>query len=538
MYASETTRAVFGAILLSCALYGEVRIEGGLVSGAPGTDRGVTVYKGIPYAAPPVGELRWRPPRAPAVWTGVRKAETFSDSCMQSGNTLPEIVAAVKARRSPFGPEFYAWKEPRSEDCLYLNVWTAAKSSSDRRPVLLWLHGGGFVQGSGALPIYDGEGLAAKGLVVVTINYRLGAFGFFVHPELSKESGRNASGNYGLMDQIAAIEWVHRNIAAFGGDPNNVTIDGQSAGAHSVSYLVASPRAKGLFQRAIAQSGGMFAPTAPAVTGLSSGAVPTLKEMEQAGAKYAQEHRAGSLAALRAKPAAELLGPDAPSIPVIDGYILPADVYTIFCLAGQNDVPVLIGWNSGDGTPFAANSRMPETAQAFVREARRRFDGMADRFLNIFPVNTDSDAVRQRPEIARDMMFAWQARTWARLQSKTGKSKAYLFYFDLIPPGRRQLAIFGAHHSAEIVYALNNLRTWDLPWTVQDRNLAAAMSGYWVNFARTGDPNGPDLPKWPCFEPGNQRSMLLGDRIEAIATPQQPELDFFDAWFAEHRKVR
>jgi len=525
------------ALMVPGALCGAVRVETGQLSGVLGTNREITVYRGIPYAAPPVGEFRWRDPRPAQRWEGIRKANHFSNSCMQSGNTLQEIQTRLEERRSPFPPQFYAWKEPRSEDCLYLNVWTGAKSPSERRPVLVWLHGGGFMQGSGALPIYDGEGLAAKGLVVVTINYRLGIFGFFVHPELTRESGHNASGNYGLMDQIAALEWVHRNIAAFGGDPNNVTIDGQSAGAHSVCYLIASPRAKGLFQRAIAQSGGMFMPSALA-GGLSSGGTPTLKETEPEGAKCGRNLQADSLAALRAKPAVQLLGLNAPARPVVDGYILPADIYSIFAGGHQNDVPVVIGWNSGDGTVFEANSRMPETVEGFVQEAGRRFGSMAHQFLDIFPVNTGVDAARMRSAIARDMMFAWQARTWARLQSRTGKSKAYLFYFDLIPPGRREFAIFGAHHSAEIVYALNNLRTWDLPWTSQDRKVAAAMSGYWVNFARTGDPNGSDLPAWPSFAAGTPRSLEFGDKLAAIATPQKAELDFFDAWFAKQRESR
>lgn len=514
---------------------GEVRIDSGRLSAVPGTNREVSVYKGIPYAAPPLGDLRWRPPRPPAGWTGVRAADSFAASCIQGGNTLPEIQAAVKERRSPFSPEFYAWKEPRSEDCLYLNVWTAAKAASERRPVLVWIHGGGFRQGSGALPIYDGEALAARGLVVVTINYRLGVFGFLAHPELTKESDRGASGNYGLMDQIAALEWVRRNIGAFGGDADNVTIDGQSAGAHSVCYLMASPLAKGLFHRAIAQSGGMFGPPAAEMTELSSGSTPSLRQMEQAGVKLAQDLHATSLAALRAKPAAELLLPGAPSRPVVDGYVIPAGIHSIFSSGRQNDVPVLIGWNSGDGTVFAANSKLPETAEGFAAEARRRFDGMADRFLNIFPVNNDRDAVRRRPQIARDLMFAWQGRTWAHLQSKTGKSKAYLYYFDLIPPGRPELAIFGAHHSAEIVYALDNLRAWELPWTEADRRLAAAMSAYWLNFARTGNPNGPGLATWPCFEPGRHRSMLFSDKVAVVPTPQQAELDFFDAWFGQRR---
>jgi para-nitrobenzyl esterase len=533
-----------GTILLglllhpAAAIQNPVRTDSGLLSGTDGANRQVTVFKGVPYAAPPVGQLRWRAPRPPIAWQGVRKADHFSNSCMQAGNTLDEINAAVKERRSPFSPEFYSWREPRSEDCLYLNVWTAAKSPTERLPVLVWLHGGGFMQGAGSLPIYDGEGLAEKGLVVVTINYRLGIFGFFTHPELTRESDRQASGNYGLMDQIAALEWVRRNIAAFGGDPNNVTIDGQSAGAHSVNYLVASPAAKGLFQKAISQSGGMFAPCVPGAAGLSSGQTPRLKDLEQTGLQFAQKMHAASLAELRAKPAAELLQAGAQFRPVIDGYVVPADLYTIFAEGRQNDVPTVAGWNSGDGTPFARNSQMPDTAAAYLQEAHTRFGALAEQFLSIFPVTADQDTLRVRPAIARDMMFAWQTRTWGRLQSKTGKSKIYLYYFDLIPPGRRDLAIFGAHHSAEIVYALNNLRTWDLPWTETDRKLAAAMSSYWVNFARSGDPNSKTLAAWPAFAAGREQSMLFGSKTEPIPTPQKIELDFFDAWFARQRESR
>ena len=450
----------------------------------------------------------------------------------------PEAVTAeVKAGKQPFTPEFYAWRQPLSEDCLYLNVWTGAKSAGEKLPVLVYIHGGGFQQGSGSVDIYDGEGLAQKGLIVVTINYRLGVFGFFAHPELTKESAHQVSGNYGLLDQIAALEWVHRNIEAFGGDPGNVTIDGQSAGAHSINYLVATPLTHGLIQRAISESGGMFIPTTPGVTdGLASGQTPYLKDAEAQGLKFAENHKAATIAALRAMPAKELMGRGATGTPVVDGYVLPSDVYTIFATGKQNDIPMIVGWNSGDGTPFAGNSGFPATAAGFPEAAQKRFGTMAPDFLKAFPVKTDEDAVHAQAAVARDQMFAWSSRTWGRLQAKTGKSKIYLYYWDHVPPGRPESAAFGAFHSSEITYAQNNLSTWDLPWTSEDRKLADTMSSYWVNFAKTGSPNVAGLPAWPDFNRKDEQSMHFTATPGAIPTPHKAELDFFDRWFLGSRR--
>jgi len=529
--------ALLSAAQLASALTDPVKTETGLVSGVAGSNPSIQVYKGIPYAAPPVGDLRWRAPQPAAPWQGIRAAASFGNSCMQQSYKPEPVIADVKAGKSPWGPEFYAWRQPLSEDCLYLNVWSSAKSAGAKLPVLVYIHGGGFQQGSGAVDIYDGEGLASKGLVVVTINYRLGVFGFFAHPELTKESDHHVSGNYGLLDQIAALAWVHKNIAAFGGDPDKVTINGQSAGAHSINYLVATPLTHGLIQRAISESGGMFIHSVPGdTTGLSSGRTAFLKDAEERGVKYAQAHNAASIAELRARPAAELTGQGATTAPIIDGYVLPTDVYTIFATGKQNDIPMIVGWNSGDGTPFANNSGLPATVAGFAEAAQKKFGPMADDFLKAFPVKTDADAVKARAAVSRDQMFGWSSRTWGRLQAKTGKSKIYLFYWDHVPPVAPETEPFGAFHSSEITYAQNNLKTWNLPWTPVDRKLADAMSSYWVNFAKTGDPNAGGLPAWPNFDPKNEQSMHFGDTPSVIPTPLKPELDFFDRWYAGPQK--
>ena len=526
--------AILCAAQAAFALHDPVKTEAGLVNGMEGHNPAIRVYKGIPFAAPPVGDLRWRAPQPAAPWQGVRKADAFGNSCMQENFAPGPVAADVAAGKSPFSPEFYAWRQPMSEDCLYLNVWTPAKTGSEKLPVLVYIHGGGFQQGSGAVDIYDGEGLASKGLVVVTFNYRLGVFGFLAHPELSSESQHKSSGDYGLLDQVAALKWVKQNIAAFGGDPGNVTIDGQSAGAMSVNYLVASPLTHGLIERAISESGGEFTPVrqGQGETGLAD-----LRDAEAAGVNFAAAHHASSIAELRKMPAKELMGRGF-FWPNVDGYVLPADIYTIFASGKQNDIPMLVGWNSGDGTPFRMMARLPDTAAGFDAAARKQFGPMAAEFLKVFPVKTDADAAHVQAEVARDEMFAWSSRTWGRLQDKTGKSKIYLYYWDHVPPGRPASAAFGAFHSSEIVYAQNNLRTWKLPWQPIDRHLAAAMSSYWVNFAKTGNPNGSGLPEWPAFTQQHEESMHFEGTIGAIPTPQKAQLDFFDAWYAQQREMK
>lgn len=509
-------RLRFLVSLLACTtafgLFGldeTIRTANGPVTGGAGRNAEVRVYKGLPYAAPPIGQLRWKSPRPAASWVGVRKADQFSAACMQA----------------PYPPSsiYHSDPEPTSEDCLYLNVWTAAKTSKERRPVMVWVHGGALTRGSGALPTYDGESLARKGVVVVTINYRLGVFGFFAHPELTKESDRNASGNYGLLDQIAALEWVQKNIAAFGGDPKRVTIFGESAGSWSVNYLMATPLAHGLFHRVIGESGGAFGP------------MKKLSEVEESGVKFAHSLEVESLAALRAKTADELLkASGAASFPPnVDGWLLPQDVYTIFASGKQNDVPILVGSNADEAKSL---TMWPPggTTSNFVSGIKMRFGADTDKVLRLYPASTDDEAKASFYTSFTDYVFTWQMRTWARLQNKSGKSKAYLYYFDRVPPGPAGER-YGAYHAAEIAYVFDNLDSRRKPIEEADRKLADVMSSYWVNFAATGDPNGKGLPKWGAYLQSNDTALELGDRIQPIAGLHKDALDFLDEHMAAER---
>jgi para-nitrobenzyl esterase len=486
-----------------------VRVETGMLSGVAGRDPSVRVFKGIPYAAPPVGALRWKSPKQAAAWKDVREAREFSPQCLQQPYPANSIY-----RSAP---------QPMSEDCLYLNVWTAAKSANERRPVMVWIHGGALTRGSGSTLAYDGEALAKKGVVLVTINYRLGVFGFLAHPELTKESDRNASGNYAFLDQIAALEWVKNNIAAFGGDPQRVTIFGESAGSWSVNYLMATPLAKGLFQRAIGESGGAF------------GKLRTLAEAEAIGTKFASSIGAESLAVLRAKPGEELLNASSSTSfpPNVDGWMLPTDVHTIFASGKQNDVPLLVGSNADEGkslSPWPANG----TAALFTEQVRQRFGASADEFLKLYPAKTDEEAKAAHYASYRDISFGWQMRTWARLETKTGKSNAYLYYFTRVPPGPGSDRL-GAYHAAEIAYVFDTLDLLKRPYEDADHKLAQTMSSYWVNFATTGDPNGPGLPKWPAYRQSEDVALELGDTVKPVSHLHQDALDFFDRYNAGQR---
>ena len=450
---------------------------------------GIRVFKGIPFAAPPVGNLRWKAPQPPAKWDGVRKADQFGPS-------------AVQPKPAPFmywSSEFLIPESPISEDCLYLNVWTGSKSGKDKRPVIVWIHGGGFRGGGGAGPIYDGEALAKKGVVFVSINYRVGVFGFLAHPELTKESENHASGNYALLDMIAALRWVQQNIAAFGGNPNNVTIEGQSAGAFAVNYLMASPLAKGLFQQAIAQSGGavLVNPAFPALS---------LKAAEEAGIKYAQTLKAQSLEELRSKSADEILNTPGTSGPIIDGYVVPQDLYSIFSKGLQNDVPLLAGWNEDDLV-----GAQPLKAAAYKEMATKRFGDMATAFLDAYPANTDDEAKESINHSSRDEIFGSQVLTWAQLQNKTGKSRVWLYHFNRKLPAYNERSQFGAFHSGEIVYAFDNLKTLHRPWEPIDQKIADLMSNYWVNFATYGNPNARQVPPWTNFSDKVQAVMIFDD---------------------------
>lgn len=478
------------------ALRGSVGTKAGVVSGVSGRNAGITAFKGIPFAAPPVGDGRWRAPEPPAAWEGVRAAEAFSPGCIQ----------AIVKERKPWTYEFMTHGDV-SEDCLYLNVWTPARSAEERRPVFVYIYGGGNNEGSAAVPVYDGEGLASKGLVVVTFNYRVGTFGFFAHPELSKEAPYGASGNYGLLDQIAAVRWVQENISAFGGDPGNVTVAGQSAGANAVHNLTASPLARGLFHRAIAQSG----------SSINASGGRTLQEQEAEGVRFAQAKGADSVAALRALTAEQIVAPvqETPvfrfNTVVVDGHALPAPVRQIFLEGRQNDVPTLLGGNADEG---GASPRPAGTVETFHARARERFGDGAGTFLRLYPVLNDLEARRAANESARD-----QARVsmyvWALQRASTAKTAAYTYFFTHPLPGPDQEQ-YGAFHTSEVPYVLNTLDRSDRPFVDGDRRIADLMSSYWVNFAASGDPNAEGLPAWPAVDPKTPATMELGRQFRSI----------------------
>ncbi|MBW4079793.1 carboxylesterase/lipase family protein [Paenibacillus sp. S150] len=509
--------------------------QDGLVSGLYNNDKSVKVFAGIPYAAPPVGELRWKAPQPVQPWNGVRQLNHFSDAAMQ--NKLPAVLTNFINLRLGTGAllDNFSIKnnERISEDCLYLNVWTSAKSSHEKRPVIVYIHGGSFKNGSGSMDLYNGENMAEKGAVFVNINYRLGIFGFMANPELTKESGYNASGNYGILDQIAALEWVKHNISEFGGDPDNVTIAGESAGAGSVNILTASPLAKGLFEKAIGESGAFFN-----MEGKESGGIymQTLAQAEKEGAEFQKSLNKASLADLRKMSAPELLKAAASETitPIVDGYVLPDTVYNIFEAGRQNDVPALVGSNADEGTlltlPWPVYSVMD--ANEFKSAIGERFGDLADEVLKLYPSDSDSDAQKAQLDISTDKLFTWQMNTWAKLQSKTGESEIYSYYFDKVQPGPARFRELGAYHSAEIAYAYNNLDKIALPYTNADKSLSDIMSSYWINFAETGDPNGESLPLWTPYHTETDQTMVLGDKPGMTETPRKAYLEFFDLYEA------
>jgi len=477
----------------------QVKIIGGIIEGIT-TSSGIRVYKGIPFAAPPIGKLRWQAPQPVSPWTGVRQCVAFGPSPMQNE---PKPFSMWSA-------EFLIPKSPISEDCLYLNVWTGAQTAKEKRPVMVWIYGGGFNSGGSGVPIYDGEATARKGIVFVSFNYRVGIFGFFAHPELTKESGRNASGNYGLLDQVAALQWVKQNIAAFGGDPNNVTIAGQSAGSMSVNCLVASPLTKGLFTKAIAESGASF-------TRQSA----TLPQAEQEGLKTAQKLNASSLTDLRNIPAAELY--KTPGMrPIVDGYVLPDDIAAIFAAGKANKVALLTGWNEEEGL---MNGPI-QSAADFRKWAEEQYGDDAKTFLQFFPATTDTEATTSQLKLARDMIFGIQNYTWANVQSAREQPNIYVYRFKRKVPATGEYVKYGAFHTGEVPYAYDNLKFVDRPWEPVDKELARVMSSYWVNFAIRGNPNGENLPNWPAYTLKEKKIMILDVKSVAKTLPDQAALNF------------
>jgi para-nitrobenzyl esterase len=497
----------------------DAEVTGGRVSGV--VTNGIAAFKGIPFAAPPVGDFRWKPPQPVNKWTGVKAATTFAPGCVQD-------VSISRLFGAP---------EATGEDCLYLNVWTPANAAGERRPVMVWIYGGAFSTGMTSIPAYDGAPLAGKGVVLVSIAYRLGPFGFLAHPELTKESGRG-SGNYGLQDQIAALRWVKQNIARFGGDPNVVTIFGESAGGMSVSMLAASPAARGLFHRAISQSGGHFG---PARTGTIGGATsPSLRVAEGIGQAFLKRLGAADLRSARQVPAEKIqaaMGPGSQGAfwPVFDGDVLPGDQYELYLAKRFNDTPVLIGSNSDEGITFSPGNT---TAAALEKLLRTGYGEHADGLLAVYPHATDAEASQSMRDVMRDTTFGWPTWAWAMLQSRHGRGKAFVYYFD----HRTSLSRNGAGHAAEIPYVFGTLGMFSGPAALvgkpqpEDHAMSELMSSYFVNFARTGDPNGPGLPAWPAFTESSQAVMHFDAKSSARPVPNMAQIKAMDAYFAWRRE--
>lgn len=428
-------------------------------------EKDLTVYRGVPFAAPPVGDLRWRPPQPAASWDGVRQAVDFA----------PDPVAGPGV-----GPS-------NSEDCLYLNVWTPAKSTNERLPVMVWIYGGGFSFGSTSTPIHNGEHLARKGVILVSITYRVGPLGFLAHPELSAESPHHASGNYGLLDMIAGLKWVQQNIAAFGGNPDRVTIFGESAGGIAVSMLCASPEAKGLFHGAISQSGGSFGPPRP--TTYPGENMKGLAAAEQAGVAYAERAGAASIAKLREIAPGKLppgWGSGA-AWPIIDGWVIPDDQYKLYEAGTYNDTPILVGYNSDEGASFSPGNSPDE----YVANVEKRFGPFAKQLLDAYPVG-EENVPRTARDLMRDAAFGWHTWSWARLQSRGGASKVFYYYFDQHPrhSADSPRAGYGMPHGVDVPYVFQTYDRNDPDFTTRDKAISDTAATYWTNFAKRGDPNG------------------------------------------------
>jgi para-nitrobenzyl esterase len=483
------------------------KVTGGEIKGAVEND--LSVFKGIPFAAPPVGDLRWKAPQPVTPWTGVKETTAFG--------------------KSPMG------NNGGSEDCLYLNVWSPAKSAAEKLPVMVWIYGGGFINGTTSDRSCDGAKLAQKGVILVSVNYRLGVFGYLAHPELTKESGKG-SGCYGIMDQIAGLKWVHDNIAQFGGDPNKVTIFGESAGGISVSMLTVAPAAKGLFQGAISQSGGSMAPNM--ITGTEAMEnVPTLARAEkigqdtftQLGAKDLKEARAlaanvvqnGGSGAGGARGGGGL----GRFWPVADGETIPGDQYELFQAGKFNDVNILVGTNSDEGASFGGRGG-PYTAAGFDQTIKASYGDAADAIIKAYEHDTDARASQSGKNLFREGGFAWHTWAWANLQTQKGKGKAYVYYFDYHSPSQ-----YGTTHGTDVGYVFGTRRAAN----PEETALSETFMNYWTNFAKTFDPNGPGLPKWPLYDPNNPQAMILNITSAAGPLPNLEKLKAFDQYYAWRR---
>ena len=500
-----------GATASALAQIQTATVMGGKLEGV--VTNGVAAFKGIPFAAPPLHDLRWQAPQPVVPWVGTRKADAFGPSPMQDAAWALIMGSSASI----------------SEDCLYLNVWTPAKSPAEKRPVMVWIYGGGFNSGMTSAGLYDGTKLAQKGVVLVSIAYRVGPFGFLATPELSRESG-HGSGNYGLLDQVAALQWVQQNIRQFGGDPTRVTIFGESAGGESVSMLTAVPAAKGLFQRVISESGGSMSPlkTGDEIDRM----VPTLKLAEANGRKFLEKLGARDLKAARALSAETIQasGIDMGEFwPVADGTVLPGDEYELYLKGQYHDTPVLIGSNSDEGALFVHESFTPES---FEQQVRNHFGPDAPTMLRLYPHATDKEAFKSAKDLFRESVFAWPTWAWATLHARHSRYPTFIYYFDHRIPGSPD----GSNHATEIGYVFGKLDSWGGGSRPEDRALADLMSAYWVNFAATGNPNGPGLPVWPVFNEKNLNTMVFDQAPGVRPTPNLERLKAFDDYFARQRK--
>lgn len=456
-----------------------VQTESGLLQGVVNESGDIVSFKGVPFAAPPVGELRWQEPQPPLSWEGTRDASRFGASAIQ-----------VKAgSRLPWTEEFMVQNEI-SEDCLFLNIWTPAKKAEDKLAVFVYIHGGGYSEGSGAIDVYDGEELARKGIIVVTINYRLGVLGFLAHPELTAESPHHVSGNYGILDQMAALEWIRKNIGAFGGDPSRVCIAGQSAGAGSVNSLILMPQASGLFQRAITESGTRYAN--------SFLGMQTLEQAEKQGIEFAESKGVMTLAELRTLSAEELMAraPDAPFVrfsPVVDGYYQPDNMMNVFAEGKQNDTPFMNGFNAGE---------------------TRYMGDRGEEFMRLYLPDGDTDTISAE-RLAGQEQTNMNTLLWMKYRARTAKTDAYGYFFAQAIPWPEHPE-FGAFHTGEVPYVFNNLKMLDRPWTATDTLVADIMSSYWANFTKNGDPNGEGLPEWSAYGSGSKEVMKIGEETGMI----------------------
>jgi para-nitrobenzyl esterase len=488
----------------------KVKTDKGKVQGYVSTDGQIRIFKGIPFAAPPVGQLRWKPPQPAAKWHDTRQATNYGYHCMQP------VLWDDMIFHDPGG----------SEDCLTLNVWTPAKDKNAKLPVMVWIFGGGFTAGATSEGRQDGENLAHKGVIVVSMNYRLNIFGFFVHPELTAESPQHASGNYGLLDQTAAIQWVHNNIKQFGGDPNKVTIFGESAGSFSVSVQMASPLAKDLFQRAIGESGGAFSATLPFLTREEREKVDPEKAGKILGVTKLADLRALSAEQVLKAATPEPGGNSVRYAPDIDGYFLPEGVSAIYAAGKQAHVPLIAGWNADEeGIP-----QKTLTVTEFNEMAQKRFGANADKFLAAYTATTDDEALRAAKDLAGDTFIAHSTWRWLEAQAATGGQPVYRYHFELTSPGDKFHPAGTTFHSDDIEYVFGTLDSRQgAVWRPEDRKMSDLIQSYWTNFAKTGDPNGGDLPKWPTYNAaGGWQVMHLTPTPEARPDTQRARYEFLE----------